>query len=468
MIQKTINKELKELLRDGRVRISLFIVLLLLGVAVWISSRQYQHNNRDYAAAKLSERAVWEGQGEKNPHSAAHYGTYAFKPKYPLSLIDQGVDKYVGTSIFLEAHKRNEAQFSAATDQTGLARFGDLTPDFILLFIIPLLIVLLGYNAFTKERELGTHSLLKSAGAKGWKIVLGKWTALFLPILTLTAVLLLLAGLLLSNLTDYGVFQWSSLAVMGLVYLLYYAVFTNLVLWVSHWAKRSGISLVISLSLWIVACLAAPKAASNIAEARHPYPTRQEFAANVIKDKDAGLDGHNPWSKQAKLLEEQVLKEYGVDSLQQLPFNFNAYLAQKGEEHEAEVYFKHYNYLKEQYENQSGTYRSLALLSPFLPARFLSMAIARTDYTTHWDFSDAAENYRIATQKFLNNNTAQNTTYGESGYKASAEFWQELPQFDYQPPALGQILANNRSNLTILGIWTLFSFGLLFFTAKKI
>nr|WP_298922903.1 DUF3526 domain-containing protein [uncultured Allomuricauda sp.] len=468
MIRKTIKKEIKELFRDGRVRISIFIVLLLLGVAVWISSRQYQNTNQDYAAARLSEREVWDNQGEKNPHSAAHYGTYAFKPKYPLSLVDQGVDKYAGTSIFLEAHKRNEAQFSAATDQTGLSRFGDLTPDFILLFIMPLFIVLLGYNSFTKERELGTHSLLKSAGARGWKIVLGKWIALFLPVLAITTSLLLLAGIVLSNLPDYGVFQWSSLVAMGLVYLLYYAVFTNLVLWVSHWAKRSGISLVVSLSLWIVACLAAPKAASNIAEARHPYPTRQEFAANVLKDKEAGLDGHNPWNKEAKLLEEQVLAEHGVDSLHQLPFNFNAYRMQKGEEHEAEVYFKQYNYLKEQYQKQSGTYRSLALLSPFLPARFLSMGIAHTDYATHWDFSDAAENYRIATQKFLNDNTAQNTKYGERGYKASADFWKQLPAFDYDPPCLDKVLENNSSNLMILGMWTVLSFILLFISTKKI
>lgn len=137
MIIKTFVKESKELFREGRVRITLGIVLSLLAVAVWISVRQYNDINAQYAAAQSAERAVWEGQGEKNPHSAAHYGTYAFKPKYPLSLVDQGVDKYVGTSIFLEAHKRNEAQFSAATDQTGLARFGDLTPDFILLFIIP-------------------------------------------------------------------------------------------------------------------------------------------------------------------------------------------------------------------------------------------------------------------------------------------------------------------------------------------
>ncbi|MBQ4913332.1 DUF3526 domain-containing protein [Maribacter sp. MMG018] len=468
MIIKTFYKESKELWRDGRVRITFAIVVLLLGIAVWISARQYQNINEQHQIAQKAEREVWDNQGEKNPHSAAHYGTYAFKPKYPLSLVDQGVDKYVGSSIFLEAHKRNEAQFSAAADQTGLSRFGDLTPDFILLFIIPLLIILLGYNTFTKEREMGTLTLLKSQGITPWKWALGKWTALFLPVLLITALLFLITGLVLSNLKDFGVFNWQSLFSLFLVYIGYYIIFINIVLFISLKATKSGIALVLSLSVWILACLAAPKAASNIAEAKHPYPTRQEFAANVLKDKQNGLDGHNPWSKESKLLEQEVLAEYGVDSIHKLPFNFDAYRMQKGEEHEAEIYFKHYNYLKDQYSKQSDLYQSLALVSPYLPTRFLSMAIARTDYTAHWDFSDAAEDYRIATQKFLNANFAENSSYGEWGYRADADFWKKLPDFSYTPPKLNAILSSNASNLWILGAWMAVSFALFLITTKTV
>ncbi|WP_435622833.1 ABC transporter permease [Flagellimonas sp.] len=468
MIFKTFLKETKELFREGRVRISLIIVLFLLGIAVWISTKQYQNINEQYATATNIERGLWDNQGEKNPHSAAHYGTYAFKPKYPLSLVDQGVDKYAGTSIFLEAHKRNEAQFSAATDQTGLARFGDLTPDFILLFIIPLLITLLGYNSFSKEREMGTLTLLKSQGISNWKWMLGKWLALFLPVLGITFILFLIAGVLLSNLNDFGVFNWGSLFTMFLVFVVYYMIFTNIVLLISAVAKRSGISLVVSLCVWIIACLAAPKAASNIAESKHPYPTRQEFAANVLKDKKEGLDGHNPWSKEAKLLEQQVLQEHGVDSLHQLPFNFDAYRMQKGEEHEAEVYFKHYNHLKDQFAQQSKVYRGLAAISPYLPTRFLSMSIAHTDYATHWDFADAAEEYRIATQKFLNDNFAQNSEYGNWRYKADANFWKDLPAFEYDPPELRTILSRNSSNLVIMGVWFAASFGFLLVSIKNV
>lgn len=468
MIRSTLIKELRELFRDGRVRTSFLIVLLLMAVATWISKTQYAITNEQYQQAEHTERAVWENQGEKNPHSAAHYGTYAFKPKYPLSLVDQGVDKFTGTSIFLEAHKRNEAQFSKAADQTGLARFGDLTPDFVLLFIIPLLIVFLGYNTFTKEREMGTLVLLKSQGTSIWKLILGKWLALFLPIFVIVFVLFLVAGFVLSNLNDFGVFHWESLGMMFLIYMGYYIVFINLVLFISSKIKKSGIALVVALASWILACLAIPKAASNLAESKHPYPTRQEFAANILKDQKEGLDGHDPWNKQAKLLESQVLEEYKVDSLEQLPFNFDAYRMQKGEEHTAEVYLKHYKYLKTQFENQSKLYRSLAAFSPFLPARFMSMAIANTDYATHWHFADAAENYRVELQAFLNGNFAENSSYGDWSYRADASTWKNMPQFGYDPPELAETLGSNTSNLMILSVWVLGSFLLLFFTTKKL
>ena len=468
MIKKTALKEIKESLREGRIKIALLLVLLLLGAATFISSRQYSTINEQYLAAREAERAIWDNQGEKNPHSAAHYGTYAFKPKYPLSLLDQGIDKYAGTSIFLEAHKRNEAQFSAAADQTGLARFGDLTPEFILLFILPMLIILLGYNSFTKEREMGTLTLVKSQGVSRTQWLAGKWIGLFTPVFLITTVLFLTAGLLLSNLRDFGVFSWSSLGVLYAIYLVYYVVFSNVVLLFSALTKKSGISLVLSLSFWILACFAAPKAASNLAENKYPFPTRQEFAANVLEDKKQGLDGHDPWNKQAKELERNVLNEFGVDSLHQLPFNFDAYRMQKGEEHEAEIYYKHYGYLKKQFQGQTKIYRQIASVSPFLPTRFLSMAVAHTDYGTHWDFSDAAEEYRVETQRFLNDDFAQNSKLGEWGYQADPDFWQKLPVFQYDPPELPEVLKTNSSNITILGTWVVVTSLFLLWSIKKI
>ncbi len=468
MIKKIALKEFKENLREGRFRVSVIIVLLLLIMAAWLSYDYYASVQQQHSAAKENARNIWVSQDDKNPHSAAHYGTYAFKPKYPLALIDPGVDKYSGISIFLEAHNRNESQYMAAADQTGLARFGDLTPDFILLFIIPLLIILVAYNSFTREKEQGTLQLLKSQGLSLWKLTLGKWGGIFLPVLIITTGLFVIATIFLSGLSDFGQLSYIALIIMFLVYLCYYAIIINISLVVSALTKQSGISLVILLAVWILICLAMPKASSNLADTIYPYPSRQAFATEVEKDKKAGLDGHNPWSQAAKDFERETLEEYGVDSLSQLPFNFDGYRMQKGEEHEAQVYFKHYTKLKETYKQQTKVYQASALLSPFLPARFLSMALARTDYGTHWDFADAAENYRLELQRALNTDFAENSSYGDWAYRADKKLWKDIPDFSYIPPTTAEVMQNNWSSFVLLFLWLFASFGGLKLTTHKI
>jgi ABC-2 type transport system permease protein len=468
MIRKTIIKELKEIFRDGRFKFSALLVIILITVAVVIGSNQYNNTNKQYEISQNSERDVWDNQGEKNPHSAAHFGTYVFKPKNALALLDQGVNKYEGISIFLEAHSRNEAQYSAAGDQTELSRFGELTPEFILLFVIPLLIIIIGYNSFTKEKEGGTFILLKSQGISNLKLTIAKLIAVYVPVFIICSVLFFTAGIILSSLTNYGAFSWGKLLSLYTTYLLYYLVFTQIVLLISALVKRSGIALVSALSFWILSCFIAPKIAANIAEIKYPYPTKQEFTNSLEAAKKGGLSGHNPWSKEAEKLKAELLKEHNVNHVSELPFNFSGYIMQKGEEHEAEVYFNAYGKLKEQFSNQANTYKAMAFISPFLPARFLSMGIAGTDYKSHMDFAEAAETYRIQTQKFLNDNNMNNSKYDERGYKADASFWKTLPKFNYTSPTLGKILKSQNTNIIVLILWVLISGLLLFISTKKI
>ena len=199
------------------------------------------------------------------------------------------------------------------------------------------------------------------------------------------------------------------------VYLIYFAIINTITLLMSVLSKNSDMALVLLLGFWILSCLAMPKAASNYSDTQYPYPTRQEFQAAVAVDKQKGVDGHDPWSEASLALQQETLKAYNVSKLEDLPFNFDALRMQKGEEHEARVYFKHYEKLRSIHESQGKVYKGTALLSPFLPARFLSMAIAQTDYYTHWEFTDAAENHRIEMQKVLNTDFAENSGFCENG-----------------------------------------------------
>lgn len=463
-----IFKELKELTRDGRFKIATAITLVLLIIAVITGVNQYEKSSQQYLESKTKERGIWENQGEKNPHSAAHYGTYAFKPKFALSLFDPGVTTYTGNTIFLEAHKRNEASFSEASDQTSLARFGTLSINFVLIYLLPLIIILIGYNSYTKERENQTLMMLKSQGVRPVKLALGKWLTTFIPIFILSLIIFLIIGIVLSNLEDFTFFSWNSLFILFISYTLYYLIITTITVLISMWSKSSGVSLVSCLSVWILFSFIAPKIATNFANTNSPYPSKSEFNARIAEDRKNGLDGHNPWNKAAKELEQKTLKEYKVDSISQLPFNYDAYRMQKGEEHEARIYKKHYDILNKIAVKQNNTYKSLSFVSPFIPVRFLSMDIANTSDNLHWKFIKEVEKYRIATQKFLNYNFKDNSKTGDWSYKMSADTFKKLPKFSFTPPALSEVLKENTQNFIFLLLWLVLPFIALIITSKKI
>lgn len=467
-MKNIIFKELKELIRDGRFKITVIITIILLLIAAFTGINQYQKSNQQYKESVAKERMIWETQSEKNPHSAAHYGTYAFKPKFALSLFDYGVTKYTGNTIFLEAHSRNEASFSEATDQTSLARFGTLSINFVLIYLFPLLIILIGFNSYTKERENKTFTILKSQGVHPILLSVSKLLAVFIPVLITSLLLFVIIGAVLSSIDDLVFFSWANLSTIFLIYSIYYLIISIITVLISMWSASSGKALVSSLVVWIVFSFISPKIATNLANENYPYPTKTEFNARIAEDKKNGLDGHNPWNAAAKKLEEETLKEYGVDSISQLPFNYAGYRMQKGEEHEAKILKKHYDLLHETANNQNNVYKNFSFLSPFIPLKFLSMDIAYTSDQLHWKFTQAAEEYRIKTQEFLNYDIKENAKAGDRNYKMSSEKFKQLPKFNFLPPTLSETINENKRNLLYLFLWVLIPLIALLLSSKKI
>ena len=466
MIFHIAKKEIKEAGRSSSFLWIVGVVLLLSAASFYISYKQYDVKQEQHELAHDGERERWTGQGSINPHDATHYGTYAFKPNFPLSLIDPGIEKYTGSYIFLEAHARNEAEQIAASDQTGLSRFGDITLSFILLFIIPLIIIVLSHQAITRERQNNTLRLIKMQGVSSLKLLLGKWLGNYLPVFALTTILFFVSTIFV--VTIDGSFDWKFISTMYLVYLVFYAILTSISISISALSNSSGTSLVSLLAIWMLSSLIIPKIASSYTNSKYPYPNREEFKAAISEDRKSGIDGHDPWSEASKKLEKETMEAYQVDSLSQLPFNFDAFLMQKSEEHAAEVYYKHYDHLKSVYYQQEGVYQKLAILSPFLPVRFLSMSLAHTDYSTHWNFSDAAEKYRLEMIATLNNNFADNSELGDWSYKADASLLSDIPEFEFQPPEFGETMATNSTNLFILMLWTVTSLGFLIFASTRL
>ena len=458
MISTIARKEAVELWRDGRFRWGAALVVTLLAVALLSGWQHYREIEASHTAATEATWQRWLSQGEKNPHSAAHYGMYAFKPVTPLSLVDQGVNSYTGVFTWLEAHNQNPFEYRPAQDAPALARFGQLTASTVLQLLVPLLIVLLGFSSIAAEREAGTMRLLLSAGVTRGTLAAGKAAglALGLGVLLVPAAL---AGALVLVTTGTAVETVSSVSsvrvlVLGGSYLLYFAAILGLTLAVSAWARTPRAALVTLLGVWIVNALVAPRVATDVARTRAPLPAAEAFRQAIADDLRNGIDGHSPQDQRQNALRDSVLAAYAVDSIEQLPVNFAGISLQAGEEYANRVYDRHYGALASTLLAQEAMHRRLGLVAPLLAVRSASMALAGTDVFHHEHFVRAAEEHRRLIQRILNADIAQNSRFGET-YTAGPALWAKVPEFTYEPPSLAAVLANESSSALLLVTWVL-------------
>jgi len=453
MITRIARKEITDTVRDGRFRWGGVVVLGLLLLALGSGWAHQQEIAATHLAAEQQTWEHWFAQGEKNPHSAAHYGVYAFKPVASLSLVDQGVDPYVGVATWLEAHRQNPMEYRPAQDATSIARFGVLTAAGVMQLLIPLLIILFAFSSLSGERETGTLRQLLSVGVAPRKLVWGKALGVAAALALLLVPAALIGSIALTGAgPEAGGTDWGRVALLSLTYLGYFGIFVGVTLAVSAWAGSSRAALVGLLAFWIVNAMVAPRASADLAETVHPLPSTLEFDGAVQRSQQRGINGDLPSAERARLLEDSVLRAHGASSLDELPFNFAGVSLQAGEEYANLVFDHHYGGLSALLDRQQSLHRGVALVAPLLATRQLSMALSGTDVLSHRHFVTAAEEHRRAIQRIMNEDIARNSRWGDQ-HVAGPELWATVPRFEYEPPGLAWTARGTAVEAGILFAW---------------
>ena len=164
----------------GKVLVPIFIVWMALVLyALFTGYATYTKQNRIRKEYQARARQSWEANPDKHPHRMAHFGSFAFRVKHPLSMFDNGMESYTGNAVYLEAHKQNTANYSEASFSTGLLRFGEISLGMLLQTLLPLILFFLGFNAVAQQRENATLKILVSQGATFKQIILGNCIGLF-------------------------------------------------------------------------------------------------------------------------------------------------------------------------------------------------------------------------------------------------------------------------------------------------
>lgn len=289
---------------------------------------------QQFEAARQEVRQAWLNQGPQNPHNAAHYGHYVFKPIYSVHALDNGIDQFAGSIVRLEGHAQNEPNFSLAENRTESSRFGEMSFSWLLQILMPLFIILLCFNAVSADKEQQNLKLLVAQGTSARQYLGGKIIANFLVVIVLALVGLGIQYSAISSINDAS--STAQDAVHSLawfaVFIIYFLIISCLSVLGSAWATSSKNSLLLQVAVWALVLVIMPKLTAYLGTQLHPMEQRSAFGEALRSDREKGINGHNPEDERTKQFEEALLKKYKVDSLNKLPINADGLIMQADED----------------------------------------------------------------------------------------------------------------------------------------
>jgi ABC-2 type transport system permease protein len=450
----------------NKTALLLTIIFYLLATVAFIGGwKNFSTGNSQRNQAKEMFRKEWVEQ-KANPHSAAHFGTYLFKPFTFISLFDTGLNNYTGNSYRVEAHKQAEMNYAAAQDSDTELRFGELTVASLFQLFLPLLIIFLCFRSVSAERENQTLKLLYAQGLKPITMLWGKILGNYLLVVAIIfpVVLTMLLATAFREPQMLG-----RVAYFNFFYLLYFLIITTVFVGVSALNRSSKNSLLTSLGVWVTFFILLPKLITGVTSTMYPLPSRGEFNKMVDVAYSKGLQGDKDRSERYKDYLKQTLDKFKVDSVTQLPVNFDGLGMQNGEDYLSKVYQTFNGQVEKNIRGQQTASQLFGFIDPFLAMQQLSMTLAGTDYHHHIDFHKKAQTYRDEFIRKLNIKMAYgDPRYGKYDYQVGPEFFKTMNDFSYSQPSASWAFARHQYAIGALLLWLIVALFSIYPISKRI
>lgn len=459
-------KDRLELARDYRMLL-LIIVTVLLSIASILSN--YERLNRyelDRITATQMERESWLSQGDRDPHSAAHFAQWTFRPLMPTEILDTFAVDYAGRAIWLEAHSRNPATNRPIEDRTSAFDVGQLSVGWIFQVLGSAFAFLLGSGIVAKERQRGTLNLMIASGANLEEILYGKIKGLLFSILAV-AVPILLVGLtaVIFASTDMTSDLLIRTVLWIFLHILWLIACVILAISISSLSSTSARSLMVLLCIWAVTVPVAPRFLSDLSEHLFPTPTATQFWEKIYSDINDGVNDSGNKKEREIALEKELFSRYSVTSRQDLPISFRGALLDANERFGNSVLEKHYATLNDIYKKQQVFTRLGGLFTPLISLQNVSAALAGTDNQHLNYFYRQAEKERQRVVNALNENLMVNAA-SDSNYTADEKLWSSFEVFKPQQMTVERALGSVVYDIAILMLWFCLIL-LVLFKAKK-
>ncbi len=260
MIWKIAKKEFLLNLMTFKFAVGTTLCVVLVAIFVPILGKAYYERLKTY-----NQNVAYN---ETELHKVVVYKnitpTVYWRPSV-LAVFSEGLAKQLGDSATIEYDQVPEISGAAANHYLSIFSVFDVS--LIFKIVISVLALLLAYDAISGERERGTLRLVLSNNAARYQVLLGKLLAglLVLVVAVTIAFILGLVILLCLPMVDLIGSDWIRIGLMYLATLVFIVTMYNLGLLFSSLARRSALSLVLALFVWIIFLVVIPNASVYVA-----------------------------------------------------------------------------------------------------------------------------------------------------------------------------------------------------------
>jgi ABC-type transport system involved in multi-copper enzyme maturation permease subunit len=367
MIWTIAKKEFLENVLSRKFLLAFILATVIMGTGVYCMSSAYKEKKAwyDTQLAELEENAT-------GYQAIAQAGLFRVlqKPE-PLTTLISGQKTVelglgqVGTML------RGAVTETGSYTSPLLERFGMLDLTFVVGFLMSLMAIIFSYNSISGEKESGTLKLTLTNSVPRDHVLLGKYiggvASVLLPfllsMLLAFGLIALVAGLPFSS-SDY-----LAIGILVLIGCATISAFYLIGMLVSCFTKRSAVSLLTCLFIWIFLVQGIGNIVSLTATVTAGGMTYEEYRDKYMS------------------IQQEVIREYGWENMQQVM----GVVRQRQEALTAEF--------RRQQEAQLNTALKMAIISPAESYRNIAQALAGLSWTEGESIQEQCSDYLAALSK---------------------------------------------------------------------
>jgi ABC-2 type transport system permease protein len=296
MISTIVKHEWRLLQADRTLVAVVLLMALLVGYSLYNGSAwvRFQRETLAGAEAEQTERLAKlrqnledfeagrkEPKGFQDPRSAGAIGgttaaPYVAMPPAPMATLAIGQSDLYPYYFKLNLRSKQAILANDEIENPTNLLAGRFDLAFVLIYLFPLLILALGYNMVSSEREQGTLLLAMSQPVTMGQLVTGK-VLLRGGLLLSLVVAFTLVGAVVTGVDLGSGTVWLRLGLWIGMMTFYTGFWFGLAVLVNSWQSSSSTNALTLAGCWLVLVLVAPSVANLLATSLYPVPSRVEM-----------------------------------------------------------------------------------------------------------------------------------------------------------------------------------------------